>query len=278
MYTYRELADLLQSHGIADAKTEAAWLICKFCGADRAAILTNGQKKWESAELDAAVRRRCERYPLQYIIGEWEFFGCTFRVSEDCLIPRPDTEILVEEALKILPQNSVICDLCTGSGCIAIALLKARPDLRAMAVELSDTAIKIALENARLNGVDDRLILLCADVLADGVDKLKTLMAQENIASFDVVVSNPPYIPTKDISTLEPELAFEPKMALDGGADGLKFYRSIVKNYTSVIRGGGCMLLEIGADQARDVCALTEREAVVIRDLGGNDRVVRISL
>ncbi|MBE6694438.1 MAG: peptide chain release factor N(5)-glutamine methyltransferase [Ruminococcaceae bacterium] len=277
-YTYRELTELLQGRGIADARSEAAWLICRFCGVDRAAILTDKHRKWESAELDAAVCRRCERYPLQYIIGEWEFFGCTFRVSEDCLIPRPDTEILVEEALKILPQNAVLCDLCTGSGCIAISLLKARPDLRAVAVELSDKAVDIALENARLNGVDDRLILLCADVLADGVDKLKSLMKQENITSFDAIVSNPPYIPTEDISTLEPELAFEPKMALDGGADGLKFYRDIIKNYASLVRSGGYMLFEIGSDQARDVCALTECEAVVVRDLGGNDRVVKISL
>lgn len=275
-YTYRELTELLRNKNIDSAEVDAAMLICHFCGVDRAALLADRSRSFESAELSAAVERRLARYPLQYIIGEWEFFGCRFEVSEDCLIPRPDTEILVEEALKILPRNAVICDLCTGSGCIAIALLGARPDIRAVAVELSQNAMKTAVRNAQINGVADRFLPLEADVLND-VDKLKVLMEQQNIADFDLIVSNPPYIPTEDIASLEPELFFEPRMALDGGDDGLVFYRSIIKNYTPLVRCGGNMLLEIGWDQASDVCALAPDKSEIISDLGGNDRVVKLA-
>lgn len=276
-YTYKEIVGILSESGIGDAEVEATLLICRFCNVSRATILADRQKKWESEALDAAIKRRRERYPLQYILGEWDFFGCSFCVSEGCLIPRPDTEILVEETLKILPVGAVICDLCTGSGCIAVSILKARPDVRAVAVELSDDALNIAEQNAQRNGVADRFIPLHADVLNGGEDALKSLMNKENITSFAAVVSNPPYIPTEVISTLEPELFFEPKMALDGGADGLVFYRNIIQNYAVFVSDGGYMLFEIGADQADGVCALCDKNTDVIRDLGGNDRVVKIT-
>lgn len=275
-YTYSELVDLMKARNIDSAEVDASMLICHFCGVSRAVLLTDRNKRWESEELSAAVERRLGRYPLQYILGEWEFFGCRFAVSENCLIPRPDTEILVEETLKILPPNAIVCDLCTGSGCIAVSLLKARQDIRAVAVELSEDAMKMACYNAKLNGVEDRFMLLEADVLND-VDKLKSIMAKENIEGFDAIVSNPPYIPSKDIGGLEPELFFEPKMALDGGDDGLVFYRCIIKNYTSLVRRGGYMLLEIGAEQAEDVRALATGKTEVISDLGGNDRVVKLT-
>lgn len=274
-YSYRELSRALRDAGIEEAKDEAALLLQHFCGANRMDCLTDPDRAWSGEKLEQAVARRLTRYPLQYILGQWEFFGCSFKVNEHCLIPRPDTEILVERAVKAIPKGATVIDLCTGSGCIAITLLKARPDVRAIALELYPDTLAIATENACLNGVEDRFIPLQADLLNGGAEKLSSY------APLDAILSNPPYIPAKVVDGLAPELFFEPRAALDGGEDGLIFYRAILQNYLHLLKPNGYILLEIGYDQAADLTALAQKHApaatvTVHRDLGGNDRVVEL--
>jgi len=209
-----------------------------------------------------AVRRLQDREPLAYVLGEWYFYDETYRVSPACLVPRPETEHLVEELIKRLPKGAVFADLCTGSGCIAISTLAHRPDCRAVAVDLSEEALALAKENAALNGVSDRITFQHADVLSGN--------ALGN-ADFDAIVSNPPYIVTEVIDTLEPEVLCEPRMALDGGEDGLIFYRVLVNDYRKNVKENGFLLFEIGYDQGEALRALCPCE--IKRDYSGNDRV-----
>ena len=285
-YSYKSLADALSRVGIENAKYEASLLLCRFCDTDRARLLSDRDKLYTSDALDAAVLRRLERYPLQYILGEWEFFGCTFRVDENCLIPRPDTETLVEAVLqreRLHKEGLLFADLCTGSGCIAVSLLAILKDSECAALELYEKTLDIAKGNAALNEVQDRFIPIRADLLCGGASELERVLDEKHRQGFDFIVSNPPYIPTADISSLEPELDHEPFAALDGGDDGLIFYRAIIKDYSRLVRRGGRIYLEIGADQAEDVGEIAKSELggcslTVIKDLGGNDRVVIIEL
>ncbi len=276
-YTYRTLCTVLREAGVDDASGEAALLLEHFCGVSRMSCLTDPTREYDGEGLDEAVARRLTRYPLQYILGTWDFYGCTFRVNEHCLIPRPDTETLVEMAVRTLPQGALVVDLCTGSGCIAIAVLKARPDVRAVALELYPETLALATENAAGNGVSDRFTPVCADLLTDGMDKL------QNMAPFDAILSNPPYIPAKVVDGLAPELFHEPRAALDGGVDGLTFYRAILKDYPRLLKPTGRILLEIGYDQAAALADLSHAylptaALTVCKDLGGNDRVVELCL
>lgn len=278
-YSYRALRRTLQEAGIEDASDEAALLLEHFCGVNRTSCLIDPDRAYDGEELSAAVARRSAHYPLQYILGTWHFYGCTFHVNEHCLIPRPDTECLVEEAVRVLPPGAFVADLCTGSGCIAIALLKARPDVRAVALELYPDTLALAVKNAEENGVADRMIPISADLLSDGASALAAL------APFDAILSNPPYIPTETVNGLAPELSHEPRAALDGGADGLTFYRAILTDYPSLLKPGGRMLLEIGYDQAEHIVGLARTylpaaagSASVKKDLGGRDRVFSLTM
>jgi release factor glutamine methyltransferase len=276
-YSYRSLTEVLLQAGIDEAADEAALLLEGFAGVSRVSLMTDRDRVFDIPALDAAVERRRERYPLQYILGKWEFFGLPFTVDERCLVPRPDTECLVEEAVRLIPAGGHFADLCTGSGCIAVATLSSRPDLTAVALELYPDTLALATKNAEDNGVSGRFTPICADLLKDGVTALSPH------APFDAILSNPPYIPTSVIHGLSPEVHHEPFAALDGGEDGLLFYRAILRNYAGLIRPGGHILLEIGYDQAdalRALCAevLPACAVSVLRDLGGNDRVVRVSI
>lgn len=273
--SYNEICDMLARGGVESAELDAAELVAHFCGIDRRAILTGGDqirsRKFDSAELEAAVSRRAERYPLQYLIGEWDFYRQKYKVNENCLIPRQDTELLVEKLVSLLPKGARFLDLCTGSGCIAVSTLAEREDTSACALDLFSETVALAKENAYLNGVGERFECAARDVLDDATP---TLYAD---GSFDAVVSNPPYI-ASDIVTneLEKELSFEPRAALDGGDDGLIFYRAIVKNYARLLKKGGFMAFEIGYDQADALCAIAESEGMsceIFKDYGGNDRV-----
>lgn len=282
MESYASLCRRLSA--VAEPSEEACLLLEHFCGASRASLLCDRERGYESPELEAAVERRMAGEPLQYILGEWSFFGCRFRVTPDCLIPRPDTEVLVEAALECARPGAVVADLCTGSGCIATALLAARPALAlCVGLELYPATLALATENAHANGVGDRFLPLCADLLAGGAerlaDALRARLPGREEPLLDMLVSNPPYIRTGELGSLAPELAFEPRAALDGGEDGLDFYRAILRDYPPLLRAGGWLLLEIGCDQAADLLGLAERlggwsEASVCRDLGGRDRVV----
>lgn len=282
-YTYRSLCELLCKNGIDEAKYEAALLLGHFCGAERATLIADKERVWNGEGLERAVSRRIEHYPLQYIIGEWEFFGCKFLVDENCLIPRPDTEVLVESVLSSLPTGAVVADLCTGSGCIAISLLKERKDIRVIALELYEKTLELALHNAELNQVADRFIPCCADLLCGGEKILSDTMRFCGANKLDAIVSNPPYIPTAEVDGLAPELFYEPRAALDGGEDGLTFYRAIVENYSTLLKENGKLFFEIGSNEADDVeniakSRLPKCSCTVVRDLGGNDRVLKILL
>lgn len=215
--------------------------------------------------LSAALARMEAGEPLVYLLGEAAFWRYIFKVTPDVLIPRPDTERLVECALKHLPPNGRFADLCTGSGCIAISICGERGDVSGVMVDLSPKALAIAEENARSIGVADRLTALCADILSD------TPLS----GSFDLIVSNPPYIPTADIADY-PSLRYEPQMALDGGPDGLLFYRALITRYTDCLKPNGAFAFEIGYDQRASILSLAEAcgfDCTVTKDYGGNDRV-----
>lgn len=279
MWSLDGLTAALAASGADEPREEAMLLIGHFASISRASLLCDRARQYDCPALDKAVEKRLTRYPIQYIIGEWEFFGNLFRVNEHCLIPRPDTEILVEAALKRLPPHAVFSDLCTGSGCIGVSVLKERRDTVCYALELYPDTLNMAVGNAGLNGVSDRFIPICADLLQGGFDAIKQSLTRSESGFFDAILSNPPYIKKHDVDRLAPELFFEPRAALDGGEDGLIFYRTILRNYRQLLKDDGLLLLEIGFDQADDLRRLSGEipgwtDFEVIRDLGGRDRVV----
>ena len=219
--------------------------------------------------LENAVQRRCARYPLQYILGEWGFWRESYEVSEHCLVPRPDTEHLVEQAISRLPQGAHFLDLCTGSGCVAISTLCSRPDTRAVAIDLFPETLALAQRNAVRNGVNERFTPRLCDVL-------KGCECEER---FDAILSNPPDIRAEAMNALAQEVRHEPSAALLGGEDGMDFYRAILGKWRKLLKDGGFFLFEIGYDQADEIRALAATHglcATIFRDYGGNDRVALI--
>lgn len=272
--TYRQLCAIFKDAKIEDAEWDALCLMERFCAISSTLLRATPDRDYENAELESAVRRRLAREPLQYILGEWEFYHQTYEVTPDCLIPRSDTEILVETAIRLLPVGARFADLCTGSGCIAVSTLAERPDTWAVALEKFPATLALAERNAIKNGVSARFQGILADVLSPTPTLAKD-------APFDAILSNPPYIPTKDISSLSPEVHKEPLAALDGGKDGLIFYRAILEHYSPLLKENGFFLFEIGFNQANDLISLGNAynfaHIHVIRDLGGRNRVVYLS-
>ena len=270
--TYNEICMALANAQIENNRHEAGLLICHFCNINQAELLTRRDEDFNSPELLAAVEKRIQRYPLQYILGLWDFCNETYRVTEDTLIPRSDTEKLVELAVRFLPANARFIDLCTGSGCVAISTLAARQDTRAVAVDLFEKTLEVARENAERNEVGERLGFTKQDVFDHSF--------MNDLGKFDAIISNPPYIETEKITLLDEELAFEPEAALDGGNDGLDFYRVIIGSYGQYLYEGGIMLLEIGWDQAHTVTAISHAHGFrceVYKDYSGNDRVAYLT-
>ena len=270
--TYRELCRRLFEGGVKDFTGEASILAERLCQVSRARFIADPNCPLSHALLENAVTRRISGEPLQYILGEWDFYGETYRVTPDCLIPRSDTEILVEHAIKLLPRGGRFADLCTGSGCIAISTLAHRHDCTAHAVDLFPRTVALAAENAERNGVKDRLSLSVADVLDPAC------LACE--PPFDAILSNPPYIRTEVIETLDRELFREPRAALDGGEDGLIFYQTIVKNLSSHLSEKGFFLFEIGYDQEDDIKQIAAQNGflcTVEKDLGDNPRIALLT-
>ncbi len=221
---------------------------------------------FSGTELENAIKRFQDGEPLAYIIGEWYFYGLTFKLNTDCLIPRPDTEHIVEKAISVIPKNGRFTDLCTGSGCIAVSILKNRADCSAYACDISNEAVTMATENALLNGIERNRIT---------VEKADIFDLQLPHATYDAIISNPPYIKTDVIPTLE-TVQHEPKRALDGGTDGMIFYRHIVANFASALKENGVFIFEIGYDQAQDISALAAESGFLCeieKDYGGNNRV-----
>lgn len=240
--------------------------------------LTPAEHEWlrEKYPSDADYRVAYKRYlggePLAYVLGETVFYDETYRVTPDVLIPRPDTERLCERCVKLLAAKNAprMLDLCTGSGCIAISCAVHTPALNVTAADISPAALEIARENAVSNGVADRLSFIEADIRSeDGAVLLR--------GEYDVIVSNPPYITDAAMKTLDRSVIdWEPSLALAGGADGMDFYRAILRLYPAYLRSDGAILFEIGYDQREAICSCTREcgfDCVVEKDYGGNDRV-----
>ena len=219
-------------------------------------------------KIEEAIKRLKEGEPVQYVLGEWDFYKNRFIVGEGCLIPRQDTEILVERAIEILPKGGRFADLCTGSGCIAISILGDRKDASAVAADISEKALAYARKNSLSCGVDQRLEIKKLDVLSE---KIK--------GEYPLIVSNPPYIRSCDIDGLDDRVKKEPRIALDGGEDGLDFYRGILEVQAGALSEGGRFLFEIGYDQKEDIEKLAEEKgytAQFIKDYQGNYRVAEL--
>ena len=274
----REAAAILRASGIAEARREAASLLTYVTGRDRAYFFTHDDERLAPADvsrLRRAVARRAAGEPLQYITGLQEFYGLEFEVNTDVLVPRPETELLVETALELLrdtPSPS-LCDLGTGSGCIAVALLHERRDACAVGLDISRAALEVAARNAARHGVEGRLKLFHSDCF----DALGTDEGQA--ARFHLIVSNPPYIPERDIAGLQREVReHEPRGALTPGSDGLGVVRRLLQDAPHFLQPGGYLVFEIGFDQHEQVASLVERRVWTLlgirQDLQGIPRTV----
>ena len=260
---------LLQTAGVMDAKIDAWLLLEMVAKIDRSFYFTHINEEVEPevlTEYERVLEKRAEHVPLQYITGEQEFMGMTFKVNSNVLIPRQDTETLVEETLKVIEPQMEVLDLCTGSGCILLSIMKNAPTVQGTGSDISKQALLVAKENAKRHDLEAEWV---RGNLFDNVN-----------GKYDVIVSNPPYIVRTEIPMLMPEVGqFEPMEALDGGVDGLDFYRKITEEAPRYLKENGYLFFEIGCDQGMEVqhlmCEAGFLDVTVIKDLSGNDRVVK---
>ncbi len=279
--TYREFYEYgkqkLIDAGIEDAALDARLLLEYICHTNRNELIVHADCQRSSMEeqfYKIVIEKRASHIPLQYITGEQEFMGLSFQVNEHVLIPRQDTEILVEEAMRHLCDGMRILDMCTGSGCILLSLLKYSNECEGIGVDISKEALKVAEENAKRLHLDAKFLEGDLFLPLKGFQSSRT-----SDTLFDMIVSNPPYIETKVIDTLMPEVRLhEPVNALDGGEDGLYFYRKIVAEAPRFMRKGAYLFLEIGCAQAQTVAMLMQEagfaQVEVLKDYAGLDRIV----
>lgn len=283
----------LTKAAVEEAETDARLLLEFVCGTDRNTLLAHGDRE-VTAEQEGVYRelleKRSAHIPLQYLTGVQNFMGLDFAVNRHVLIPRQDTEILVEEAMKELHDGMEVLDLCTGSGCILISLLYYSNNCRGVGADVSEEALRVAKENTgRLLGNrrawgDPKMPGGLSEPLGEETSETQVSFVRgdlfENVdGMFDMIVSNPPYIQSGVIDTLMPEVReHEPRVALDGGGDGLLYYRRILAEVPRYLRRGGTLFFEIGYDQGEAVSRLMEEsgftEIRVVKDYGGLDRVV----
>jgi release factor glutamine methyltransferase len=275
-------ADLLSAAGaelsaaaVDAARLNAELLLAAALGVSRAALyarLHRAVPQSAAARFAELVARRLQREPLQYLLGHQELWSLNFHVTPDVLIPRPETERLVELALVLFPTARTgtalaVGDVGTGSGCLAIALAHEWPGARVTAIDRSLAALHVARANAERCGVAQRVLCVQGDLLAPVAGR-----------SFDLIITNPPYVAAADLAAAQPELRFEPRLALDGGADGLEVIRRLLPMVPRHLRAGGRLLMEIGADQGAAVLSLARKaganEAVIEMDLAGRPRVL----
>lgn len=294
---YRRGRDALEGAGVPEAALDARLLLEWVCGTDRNDLLAHGDRErsaGEQAEYERLIAGRKGRIPLQHLTGVQAFMGLEFAVDGHVLVPRQDTEVLVEEALRNLHDGMRILDMCTGSGCILISLLHYSNDCRGVGADISGEALAVARGNAeRLLGAsacawmrDGTEVLdgcgadfACAEDRQGRISFMESDLFDGVEGRFDIIVSNPPYIRSGEIPGLMPEVReHEPVLALDGGEDGLAFYRRIVEGCRAHLCGGGMLFLEIGYDQGEAVSGLLAEagflEVAVVKDYAGLDRVV----
>jgi len=274
---YLDARKRLKAAGVEAAQLEARELVCFAAGKNREQFLRD-MSLYASDEVEAKVaelmNRRLEGEPVAYLIGEWEFYGLPLDISRDVLIPRADTEVLAEQAIlaaRAAGEGARVLDLCAGSGCVGLAVAANAPQCRAVLADVSEEALKICRQNIRRNDLNARVTCVQADAR----------QAPSSVLwDFDVIASNPPYIPTRDIDGLDSSVRdYEPHLALDGGDDGLDFYRDIAEKWRTALRLGGVLLFEVGIGQAADVEQILSRcgyeDIETFQDTGGIWRVVK---
>lgn len=271
--------DFFREHGIENPRLDAEVLLGAVLGKDRMYLYVHFDEPLEPAELAvfrSHVKERAAHVPLAYVLGRREFMGLDFRVTRDTLIPRPDTELLVQCAVDFLRARAAeggdehsVADIGTGTGAIALSVLHYTEGTRVDAVDISPAAAEVARENAERLGLAERIEVHVGDLTAPLAGH-----------SYDVILSNPPYIPTADIATLMPEVrSYEPHLALDGGTDGLNIYRRLMADAPALLKEGGAIAVEVGIDEAAAVAALAMAHPRIVRteilkDLAGIERVV----
>ena len=274
----RDAAVALTAAGIDNARFEARLLLAHAAGVTIERLVAHGGEAAPSAVaavLRGLTARRIRHEPMAYVLGEREFWGLPFKVTPAVLVPRPDSETLIEAALALMPGRTEpwrIADLGVGSGCLLLSLLREFPNASGVGLDASAEALAVTRANARSLGVEARLRLVEGDWRQPG-------WAERLGGPFDLLVSNPPYIETADIDGLMPDVArFEPRLALDGGADGLDAYRAIVGEAPRLVAPGGHLLLEVGAGQAIEIARLLSdfglHPGAPWKDLGGIERIV----
>jgi release factor glutamine methyltransferase len=273
-----EAAQVLARAGVPEARREAMSLIEYVTARDRTFLITHPEDVRAPSDvrrLRELVERRAEGEPLQYITGHQEFYGLDFEVTPDVLIPRPETELLVETALELLDETNdapLVCDVGTGSGCIPVALLHEEAQARAIGLDISMTALRVAARNAARHNVRARLTLLASDCLS---------ALDSRAARFTMIVSNPPYVAEDALAGLQREVReHEPRVALTPGGDGLRIIRRLIADAPSFLEVGGHLLMEIGFDQHEAVERLVDRQAWQLldihKDLQGIPRIVAL--
>ena len=275
--TYRECYEkgsrILNEAGIEESTLDARLLLEAVCGTNRNDLLVHGEQPVEPEAEEKYfgwIGKRAGRIPLQQLTGEQDFMGLTFTVNENVLIPRQDTEILVEEVLKELHDGMRILDMCTGSGCILLSLLHYSNDCEGLGVDLSAEALEVAGRN---------VLKVLTPEKAEHAHFLQSDLFEKVEGKFEIIVSNPPYIASAEVDRLMPEVRdHEPRMALDGTEDGLEFYRRIIAEAGQYLVSSGMLFFEIGYDQGQEVSELMRehgyREVQVVQDYAGLDRVV----
>ncbi len=272
---YLEVRRQLRESGVEASTLEARELVCFGTGKNREE-LTRDSRLYASPEREAQVRRLVERRmagePVAYLIGEWEFYGLPLDISQDVLIPRADTEVLAEQAIAYIQQlgECRVLDLCAGSGCVGLAIAAQAPQARVVLGEIDDSALKICRQNIRRNSLSARV----TPIQMDAREK-----PARSLGEFQCIISNPPYIPTGDIAGLEPSVRdYEPHIALDGGADGMDFYRTITEQWKEALAPGGRLYFEVGIGQADPVLRLMRSQGFgdlqIIKDHHKIPRVV----
>ena len=269
---YNSTKKKLQAAGIEDCVFEAKQIIKHITGLTAPQILTNYTKEltqFQQNNLTAILRQREIRYPLQYIFGEWDFYGRSFYVGPGVLVPRADTETVVEMCIDFLKarENPAVLDLCAGSGCIGITLAKEIPQSSVIMAEKYDEALRYTKKNLKRNGAQNA-VALSGDVFEGTFSE----------GSFDLIVSNPPYIPQKEMKDISPETKFEPETALLAGDGGMEFYKAITENYVKCLKSGGMLCFEAGFGEWEEVSRILEsaglKNITVKKDLAGIERGV----
>ena len=272
----RQAWEALKAAEIADPVREADWLLASALGRPLSTLVFEGDRVIAPGKIERAwtlIRRRAAREPLQYLLGTQEFCGLELAVTPDVLIPRPETELLVEATLQAVRDigRPLVLDVGTGSGCIAVSLTRARSDATVYALDIAAPALTVAKANAMRHGVYDRIRFVQADLL--------TAFSASPGGLFDVIVSNPPYIPARELDALQPEVAwYEPRVALAAGTDGLDYHRRLLSGAQELLKASGRLILELGCGQADQVLRLAQQTGAFIslvcrKDAAGIERV-----